>query len=106
MKVIPCRGYQSEHNFAWCNKRTVVKNVLLIPNVIQSHCVEKQCEAYIVLTWYQYQWAKTDEEKAKSKSSNKKNLHTWKSFEDYHCCYCLLQKVLGISNNLFLAFIH
>ena len=50
----------------------MVKNVLLIPNVIQSYCVEQQCEAYAVLTWYQYKWAKTDEEKARSKSSNKK----------------------------------
>ena len=50
----------------------MVKNVLLIPNIIQSHCVEQQCEAYVVLTWYQYKWAKIDEEKAKSKSYNKK----------------------------------
>ena len=50
----------------------MVKNVLLISNIDQSHCVVQQCETYVVLTWYQYKWAKIAEEKAKSKSCNKK----------------------------------
>ena len=50
----------------------MVKNTSLIPNVVQSYCVKQQWEAYVVMTWYQYKWAKTDEEKAEPKSSNKK----------------------------------
>ena len=50
MTVILRSGYHIEHNFSSCNKRTVVANVSLIANVIQSYRVEQQYDAHLVLT--------------------------------------------------------
>ena len=56
---------------------------------------------HIVLTWYQYKWAKTDEE---SQGLSTKNTHEHEKVSKIIIAiiiYC--KNLLGISTNLFLA---